>query len=113
MVNGAGGIAVGMATNIPPHNLRELVAATTHLIDDPDASTEDLLKHVQGPDFPMGAIAFDKKAIAQAYATGRGGVVVRGEAEIVEDKRGDFSIIITKGDSIILDIIFLTDITYF
>lgn len=90
------GIAVGMATNIPPHNLREVVAATAHLIDNPDATTDDLLKHVQGPDFPLGAIAFDKKAIAHAYANGRGGVVVRGEAEIVEDKRGAFSIIITS-----------------
>jgi DNA gyrase subunit A len=93
---GSLGIAVGMATNIPPHNLREVTGATTHLIDNPDASTDDLLKFVQGPDFPMGAIVFDKKAIAQAYATGRGGVVVRGDAEIVEDKRGSFSIIITS-----------------
>ncbi|MEY3783987.1 MAG: hypothetical protein RLZZ230_309 [Candidatus Parcubacteria bacterium] len=90
------GIAVGMATNIPPHNLREVTNAVTHLIDNPEATTDDLLKHIHGPDFPMGAIAFDKKAIAQAYATGRGGVVVRGEAEIVEDKRGAFSIIITS-----------------
>ncbi|MCA9359868.1 DNA gyrase subunit A [Candidatus Nomurabacteria bacterium] len=93
---GSLGIAVGMATNIPPHNLREVADAVSHLIDNPDASTDDLLKFVQGPDFPMGAIAFDKKAIAQAYATGRGGVVVRGEAEIIEDKRGAFSIIITS-----------------
>ena len=93
---GSLGIAVGMATNIPPHNLREVANATAHLIDDPDATTEDLLKHVQGPDFPTGAIAFDKKAISQAYTNGRGGVVVRGEAEIVEDKRGAFSIVITS-----------------
>ncbi len=90
------GIAVGMATNIPPHNLRELSDAVGHLIDNPDATTDDLLKFVQGPDFPTGAIAFDKKAIAQAYANGRGGVVCRGEAEIVEDKKGNFSIIITS-----------------
>ncbi len=96
LLMGGLGIAVGMATNIPPHNLREVASATEHLIDNPEATTDDLLKHVQGPDFPMGAIAFDKKAIAQAYATGRGGVVVRGEAEIVEDKRGAFSIIITS-----------------
>jgi len=96
LLMGGLGIAVGMATNIPPHNLRELVAATGHLIDSPDATTDDLLQHVQGPDFPMGAIAFDKKAIAAAYANGRGGVVVRGEAEIVEDKRGAFAIIITS-----------------
>ena len=62
--------------------------ALTHLIKDPDATTEDLLEHIKGPDFPMGAIAYDKKAIAQAYATGRGGVLVRGEVEIVEDKKG-------------------------
>lgn len=93
---GSLGIAVGMATNIPPHNLREVVSATNHLIDNPNASTEDLLQHIQGPDFPMGAIAFDRKAIAAAYTNGRGGVVVRGEAEIVEDKRGAFSIIITS-----------------
>jgi len=96
LLMGGLGIAVGMATNIPPHNLREVVDATNHLIDNPSASTDDLLKFIQGPDFPMGAIAFDKKAIAQAYANGRGGVVVRGEAEIVEDKRGAFSIIITS-----------------
>ena len=96
LLMGGLGIAVGMATNIPPHNLREVVAATNHLIDNPGATTDDLLQHVQGPDFPMGAIAFDKKAIAQAYANGRGGVVVRGEAEIIEDKRGAFSIIITS-----------------
>ncbi len=90
------GIAVGMATNIPPHNLREVAAAVMHLIDNPGASTDDLLKFVKGPDFPMGAIAFNQKDIAHAYANGRGGVVVRGEAEIVEDKRGAFSIIITS-----------------
>lgn len=96
LLMGSLGIAVGMATNIPPHNLREVADATAHLIDNPDATTDDLLKHIQGPDFPMGAIAFDKKAIAHAYANGRGGVVVRGEAEIVEDKRGSFSIVITS-----------------
>tara|TARA_B100000508_G_scaffold140846_2_gene143819 strand:- start:120 stop:2591 length:2472 start_codon:yes stop_codon:yes gene_type:complete len=96
LLMGSLGIAVGMATNIPPHNLRELADATAHLIDTPDATTDDLLKFVQGPDFPTGAIAFDKKAIAQAYANGRGGVTVRGEAEITEDKRGAFSIVITS-----------------
>lgn len=95
LLNGALGIAVGMATNIPPHNLRELVDATTHLIDNPDATTDDLLQFVKGPDFPLGAIAFNQKDIHQAYTTGRGGVVVRGEADIVEDKRGT-SIIITS-----------------
>lgn len=90
------GIAVGMATNIPPHNLRELAAAVSHLIDNPEASTDDLLQFVQGPDFPLGGIVFNKKDIAHAYAHGRGGVVVRGEAEIIEDKKGAFSIVITS-----------------
>ncbi len=90
------GIAVGMATNIPPHNLREVANATAHLIDDPKATNDDLLQHVKGPDFPMGGIAFNQKDISHAYANGRGGVVVRGEAEIVEDKKGNFSIIITS-----------------
>ncbi len=93
---GSLGIAVGMATNIPPHNLREVADAVAHLIDNPGASTDDLLKFVKGPDFPTGAIAFNQKDIAHAYANGRGGVTVRGEAEIVEDKRGAFSIIITS-----------------
>ncbi|MDE0243178.1 MAG: DNA gyrase subunit A [Candidatus Kaiserbacteria bacterium] len=92
LVNGTLGIAVGMATDIPPHNLGEVCDALFHLLDHPDATTEDLLQHVKGPDFPLGAIAYDKKAIAQAYATGRGGVVVRGDAEIVEEK--DTSVIL-------------------
>jgi DNA gyrase subunit A len=96
LLMGSLGIAVGMATNIPPHNLREVSDAVAHLIDNPDATTDDLLKFVKGPDFPTGAIAFNQKDIAHAYANGKGGVVVRGEAEIVEDKRGTFSIIITS-----------------
>ncbi len=96
LLMGSLGIAVGMATNIPPHNLREVAGAVAHLIDNPEASTDDLLKFVKGPDFPTGAVAFNQKDIAHAYANGRGGVVVRGEAEIVEDKRGAFSIIITS-----------------
>ena len=95
LLNGALGIAVGMATNIPPHNLREVIAATAALIDDPDASTEDLLQHVKGPDFPLGGIAFNQADIKHAYTTGKGGVVVRGEAEIVEDKKGT-NIVITS-----------------
>ncbi|MBM3261226.1 DNA gyrase subunit A [Candidatus Kaiserbacteria bacterium] len=96
LLNGTLGIAVGMASNIPPHNLREVCEAAIHLIDEPDATTEDLLTFVQGPDFPTGCIAFDHKDIAHAYATGRGGVVVRGNAEIVEGKKGDYQIIITS-----------------
>ena len=95
LVNGTLGIAVGMATDIPPHNLREVSDALMHLLEDPDAGTEDLLQHIKGPDFPMGAIAYDKKAIAQAYATGRGGVLVRGDVEIVEDNSG-ISLVITS-----------------
>ncbi len=96
LLMGSLGIAVGMATNIPPHNLREVANAVAHLIDDPSATTDDLLKFVKGPDFPVGAVAFNQKDIAHAYANGKGGVVVRGEAEIVEDKRGAFSIVITS-----------------
>ena len=96
LLNGTLGIAVGMATNIPPHNLRELVDATVHLVDNPKATTEDLLEFVQGPDFPTGCIAYNEKDIHHAYATGRGGVLVRGETEIVEDKKGNFQIIITS-----------------
>lgn len=96
LLAGTLGIAVGMATNIPPHNLREVTDAVVHLIDNPEASTNDLLKFVKGPDFPLGAIAFNQKDIGHAYANGRGGVVVRGDAEVVEDKRGAFSIVITS-----------------
>lgn len=96
LLNGTLGIAVGMATNIPPHNLGEVVDALTHLIDTPDASAEDLLEFVQGPDYPTGGIAYNKTDIRHAYATGRGGVVTRGEAEIVETKLGQSEIIITS-----------------
>lgn len=96
LLNGTLGIAVGMATNIPPHNLREIVDATVHLIDNPTATTEDLCEYVKGPDFPVGGIAFGQSDIRAAYATGRGGVVVRGEAEIFETKNGQFQIIITS-----------------
>ena len=96
LMNGTLGIAVGMATNIPPHNLNEVCDAAVYLIDNPKATTEDLLQFVQGPDFPTGCIAFNQKDIAHAYATGRGGVTVRGEAEIVEGKKGDYQIIITS-----------------
>ncbi len=96
LLAGTLGIAVGMATNIPPHNLREVSNAVAHLIDNPEASTEDLLNFVKGPDFPLGAVAFNQKDISHAYNNGRGGVVVRGEAEITEDKKGNFAIIITS-----------------
>lgn len=96
LLGGTLGIAVGMATNIPPHNLREVSSAVNHLIDNPEASTNDLLQFVKGPDFPLGGVAFNQKDIAHAYANGRGGVIVRGETEIVEDKKGNFSIVITS-----------------
>lgn len=94
LLNGTLGIAVGMATNIPPHNLKEVVDATVHLIDNRDATTEDLLKFVQGPDFPTGGIVFGAKDLHHAYGSGKGGVVTRGVAEIVENKAGNFQIII-------------------
>lgn len=96
LLNGTLGIAVGMATNIPPHNLTEVVNATMHLIENPEATTDDLLEFVSGPDFPTGAVVYDKKEIQHAYATGRGGVVCRGEAEIIEQKAGQSQIIITS-----------------
>jgi DNA gyrase subunit A len=96
LLNGTLGIAVGMATNIAPHNLNEVVDASIHLIDNPQATTEDLLQFVKGPDFPLGGIAFADTGLANAYATGRGGVVVRGEAEVVETKGDQFQIIITS-----------------
>ncbi|MDO8482465.1 MAG: DNA topoisomerase (ATP-hydrolyzing), partial [bacterium] len=96
LLNGTLGIAVGMATNIPPHNLGEVVDATVHLIDDKSATTEDLLQFIKGPDFPTGGIVFGAKDLAHAYGSGRGGVVTRGVAEIVETKSGMFQIIITS-----------------
>ncbi len=96
LLNGTLGIAVGMATSIPPHNLTEVTNALTHLIENPDATTEDLMEFISGPDFPTGAIAFNKKDLLHAYSTGKGGVVTRGHAEIVEGKKGDFQIVITS-----------------
>jgi DNA gyrase subunit A len=96
LLNGTLGIAVGMATNIAPHNLGEVVDATQHLLENKDATTEDLLKFIKGPDFPTGAIMYGEKDIQHAYSTGRGGIVVRGEAEIVEDKKGQYQIIISS-----------------
>lgn len=96
LLNGTLGIAVGMATNIPPHNLTEVCDAVSFLVDNPEATTDDLLEYIKGPDFPTGGIAFNEKDIHHAYATGRGGVVVRGVAEITETKLGSFQIIITE-----------------
>lgn len=96
LLNGTLGIAVGMATNIPSHNIGEILDATMHLVDNEDATTEDLMQFVKGPDFPTGGIAYGYKDMLHAYSTGRGGVVCRGEAEITEQKDGNFSIIITS-----------------
>ena len=96
LLNGTLGIAVGMATNIPPHNLTEVIDATVHLIDNKDATTEDLMEFIKGPDFPIGGLVYGQADLLHAYSTGRGGVVTRGEAEIVEQKSDTFQIIITS-----------------
>jgi DNA gyrase subunit A len=95
LLNGTMGIAVGMATSIPPHNLGEVVDATLHLIENPDCDVDDLMKFVKGPDFPTGGAIFNKDDIRQAYATGKGSIVMRAKAEIVEAKSG-FAIIATE-----------------
>ena len=96
LLNGQVGIAVGMATSIPTHNLSELVDATIELIDNPEASLDDLLKHVKGPDFPTGAIVYGGAPMRQAYATGRGSVMIRAVAEIEETKKGRHQIVVTQ-----------------
>lgn len=96
LLNGQLGIAVGMATNIPPHNLSELVDAEVHVIDNPEASLDDLLVHVKGPDFPTGGVIYGKESIRTAYATGRGGIVTRGVATVVEGDKGRHQIVITE-----------------
>mgnify|MGYP003392961009 CR=1 FL=1 len=95
LINGSMGIAVGMATNIPPHNLGEVCDALAHLIDNKDADVHDLMQFVKGPDFPTGGFIYNEKDIATAYATGRGPVLMRGKADITEGKKG-FQIIITE-----------------
>jgi len=96
LINGTFGIAVSLATKIPPHNLKEVLDALAYVIDNKDATNEDLMKFVKGPDFPTGGIIFGAKDLVHAYASGRGGIVVRGEAEIVESKAGSFVIIISS-----------------
>ena len=96
LVNGSMGIAVGMATNMPPHNLREVINGMCCVIDNPDASLDDIMEHIKGPDFPTSGIIMGKSGIRAAYATGKGKVVVRARAEIVENKNGRFSINITE-----------------
>jgi DNA gyrase subunit A len=96
LVNGSNGIAVGMATSIPPHNLSDVIDATTKLIDEPDAKVEDLAKILKGPDFPTGATILGKKSAMEAYKTGRGSVLVRAKAEIEETKKGRQQIIVSE-----------------
>jgi len=96
LLNGSMGIAVGMATNIPSHNLGEVVDALLYLIEQPDASTQELFQFVQGPDFPTGGLIFDKKAILEAYSAGKGPVTMRGVAEIEETKKGQLVIVISE-----------------
>jgi len=96
LLNGSVGIAVGMATNIPPHNLSELVDGITYLIANPKAGVEDLMKFIKGPDFPTGGEIYDKQAIWQTYSTGKGAIVTRAVAEIVEDKKGLRQIIVSE-----------------
>ncbi|MBA4369975.1 MAG: DNA gyrase subunit A [Coriobacteriaceae bacterium] len=96
LVNGSAGIAVGMATNIPPHNMGEIIDATTLLIDNPEATTEDLIKVVPGPDFPTGGIIMGRDGIREAYETGRGSIKIRGVAHIEQTSTGRTRIIITE-----------------
>ncbi|MFA6042478.1 MAG: DNA gyrase subunit A, partial [Patescibacteria group bacterium] len=96
LLNGAVGIAVGMATSIPPHNLRELCDAIVHLIAEPEATVDDLMKFVTGPDFPTGGTIFDRKEIEAAYTTGKGAIVIRAKTDIVEAKNGSYHIIVTE-----------------
>ncbi|OGY88793.1 MAG: DNA gyrase subunit A [Candidatus Komeilibacteria bacterium RIFCSPLOWO2_01_FULL_45_10] len=96
LLNGSVGIAVGMATNIPPHNLSELISGIICLIENPDASTDELMAFVKGPDFPTGATIYDQSEIKAAYSTGKGAIVMRANAEIVEGKGGAFNIIVSE-----------------
>ena len=96
LLNGQVGIAVGMATNIPTHNLGEIVDATVALIDNPEATLDDLMKHIKGPDFPTGAVVYGGAPMRQAYATGRGSVTIRAVANIEEAKRGRHQIVVTE-----------------
>ena len=96
LVNGSSGIAVGMATNIPPHNLGEVVDAMCYLIDNPDAELPELMEYIKGPDFPTSALIMGKAGIRAAYGTGRGKIIVRAKAEIVEGKNGRYKIVVTE-----------------
>jgi len=96
LVNGSQGIAVGMATSIPPHNLGEIVDATLHLIDNPDATVKDLMKFVKGPDFPTGGLILGRDGITEAYKTGRGSIKMRAKVAIEEGQRGQMRIVVSE-----------------
>ena len=96
LVNGSTGIAVGMATNIPPHNMGEVIDGMCCLIDNPEATLDELMEHIKGPDFPTGAIIMGRSGIRAAYATGRGRITVRARAEIQEEKNGRFKIVVSE-----------------
>jgi len=96
LLNGTMGIAVGMATNIPPHNLNELIDGINHLIENPDATIDDLMKYIQGPDFPTGGSIYNHKEIKEAYSLGKGKITMRAKTEIVENKTGNFQIIVNE-----------------
>ncbi len=96
LLNGSLGIAVGMATNIPPHNLTELIDSVAFLLDNPKAETPDLFQFIQGPDFPTGGMIYDQKEIITAYSQGKGSIIMRGKAEVVEKKDGADQILITE-----------------
>jgi DNA gyrase subunit A len=96
LVNGAGGIAVGMATNVPPHNLGEVIDAVAYYLDHPDATTEELRKYVKGPDFPTGAVIMGSQGISDAYETGRGSIKVRAVSHIEEGTQGRSKIVVTE-----------------
>ena len=96
LVNGSNGIAVGMATSIPPHNLKEVIDAVVEIIDNPDATLDDIRNHIKGPDFPTGALIMGREAIKKAYETGRGKIIVRAKTEIEELPNGKSEIIVTE-----------------
>jgi DNA gyrase subunit A len=96
LVNGGGGIAVGMATNIPPHNLNEVIDACIHVLDNPDAKPNDLMKYVKGPDFPTGALILGRDGIKDAYRTGRGSIKMRAVTDVEESGRGESRIVVTE-----------------
>lgn len=96
LVNGSNGIAVGMATSIPPHNLGEVIDAVVEIIDNPDATLDDIMNHIKGPDFPTGALIMGREAIKKAYETGRGKIIVRAKTEIEELPNGKSEIIVTE-----------------